>query len=112
MGVFERTGFEEFSLKNVVLLQKWKTFSAAQERQVQMWAHVKKDALSFMKQTQDELKDNFEKVIAVFCFTFDLCLSIFVEKYGASCILHPLFEKSVGEKRKRSGRGCGSLCQK
>ncbi|PAV65190.1 hypothetical protein WR25_14519 isoform A [Diploscapter pachys] len=38
----------------------------AHERQIklwEMWAHVKEDALGFMNQTQDELKDNFEKVI-------------------------------------------------
>ena len=50
-------------------MKKWKILSAAHERQVklwEMWAHVKEDALSFMEQTQDELKDNFEKVIVGF----------------------------------------------
>ena len=52
-----------------------KNFSAAHERQIklwEMWAHVKEDALSFMEQTQDELKDNFEKVVVSFCFNFYL----------------------------------------
>ena len=56
-----------------------------------MWAHVKEDALSFMKQAQDELKDNFEKVIVGFCVNFDLFFNFLLKKYVASYILHPLF---------------------
>ena len=95
MGVvFERTSFEEFPLKNVGFLQKWNIFGAAQERQVKLWERWarmwRRTRSALWSRPRMSSRTTSRKSSWVFALIL-IYFSIFVEKYGASCILHPLF---------------------
>ena len=68
----------------------WCRARASSQAVGEVGAHVKEDALSFMEQTQVSSRTTSRKSSWVFALIL-IYFSIFVEKYGASCILHPLF---------------------